>query len=178
MPSTVTPGRRARASSWACSSRQGAHPEAKKLTSVTPLSRSFRDNPSAPSWRPGKVNSGAGRSINADGTRCGSWVRPMTNTATKPANTATGSRKASRRVIGEGQSSHRCRRCGGACRAPFLPMPALLQRVDDLARHVIFVVLGEHGRCGKDPVGAELALGDDPLSFAEEVRPQTLIDDR
>ena len=57
-------------------------------------------------------------------------------------------------------------------------MPALLQRVDDLARHIIFVVLGEHRRGGKDPVGAEPALGDDPLPLAEEVRQQTLVDDR
>src|SRR5215469_6539044 len=42
----------------------------------------------------------------------------------------------------------------------FLPMPALLQRVDDLARHVVLVVLGEHGGGGKDPVGAQLAFGD------------------
>jgi len=57
-------------------------------------------------------------------------------------------------------------------------MSALLQRVDDLARHIIFVVLGEHCRRGEDPIRAELAFGNDPLPFAEEIRQQTLIDNR
>src|SRR4029077_2055545 len=45
-------------------------------------------------------------------------------------------------------------------------------------RHIIFVVLGEYRRRGEDPVGAQLALGDDALPLAEEIRQQSLIDDR
>src|SRR5215472_16205420 len=56
-------------------------------------------------------------------------------------------------------------------------MPTLFQRVDDLARHVAFVVLGEHGRGGKDTVGAQSSLGDHALPFTKQVGQDALIDD-
>ena len=39
-------------------------------------------------------------------------------------------------------------------------MPALLQRLDDPARHVVLVVFGEHRRGSKSTVSAQLSLGD------------------
>ena len=57
----------------------------------------------------------------------------------------------------------------------FLPAPLFLQRVDDFARHIALVVLGE------DRVGAHLAgrrehaFGDHALTLAEQVRQETLI---
>src|SRR5262249_4690830 len=65
----------------------------------------------------------------------------------------------------------------GRRRTALLPMPAFLQCVDDLARHVVLVVLGEDARCGEDAIGAQLSLCDSALSFAEEIRQQALIDD-
>src|SRR5689334_9345271 len=58
--------------------------------------------------------------------------------------------------------------------ASFLPMPALLQRVDDLARHVVLVVLGQHARCGEDAVGTQLSFRDGALPLTEEIRQQAL----
>ena len=60
---------------------------------------------------------------------------------------------------------------------PFLPAPLLLQRIDDLARHVALVVLGENG-LGADLAGrVQHALGDDALTLAEQVRQEALIGD-
>src|SRR5271166_2340555 len=56
-------------------------------------------------------------------------------------------------------------------------MSALLQRLDDLTRHVVLVVLGEHRRGGKNAVGAQLSLGDDTLPFAEQIGQQAFIED-
>src|ERR1700732_774231 len=58
------------------------------------------------------------------------------------------------------------RRSGGVlASAAFLPVPALLQRVDDLARHVILIMLGEHARGGEDAIRAQLSFGDGPLAL-------------
>ena len=51
----------------------------------------------------------------------------------------------------------------------FLPVAGLLQRVGDLGRHVVLVVLGEHLGRAKPPSAAERALRDHALAFAEQV---------
>ena len=48
-------------------------------------------------------------------------------------------------------------------------MTLFLQGLDDLARHVIFVVLSEHGFGLEGPTRLDVALGDDALPFAEQV---------
>jgi hypothetical protein len=53
-----------------------------------------------------------------------------------------------------------------------------LQAIGDLRRHIGLVVLGEHLFGVEDPVGAELALGDDPLALAEQVGQDAGVADR
>src|SRR6516164_11789158 len=80
------------------------------------------------------------------------------------------------------QSFSLCRSCrhssGTLDGAAFLPVSALLQGVDDLARHVILIVLGEHARGSEDAVRAQLSFGNGPLPLAKKVGKQPLIDDR
>ena len=45
-----------------------------------------------------------------------------------------------------------------------------LQRLGDFRRHVILIVLGQHAVGDEGALGRELALGDDALSFLEQVR--------
>src|ERR1700722_422008 len=54
-------------------------------------------------------------------------------------------------------------------RRGFLPVTLFLQGLDDLARHVILVVLGEHGVGRKGAPRLDMALGDHALPFAEQV---------
>ncbi len=63
----------------------------------------------------------------------------------------------------------------------FFPLPScqrpdFLQRLGDFGRHVVLVVLGQHLARGEDAVGAERALGDHALAFAEQVGQQAAID--
>src|SRR5260221_7852477 len=58
----------------ACSARQGAHHEAKKLTRATPPARSALARPGCLP-RPGRAKAGAGWSSSADGSTAGSRRR-------------------------------------------------------------------------------------------------------
>ena len=53
-----------------------------------------------------------------------------------------------------------------------------LERLGDLRRHVVLIVLGEHAVGDEGALGRELALGDDALSFLEQVRQHALVGDR
>jgi hypothetical protein len=57
----------------------------------------------------------------------------------------------------------------------FLPAAGSFQRVDDLARHISLIVLGEDGIGRKYPACTELAFRNDSLPFPEEVRDNALI---
>ena len=71
----MTPGWRASAISAGCSSRHGAHHDAKKLTRVTPPSRSLRANPCAVD-QPWQIEIG-GRAIDqCRWQQVGSWLSP------------------------------------------------------------------------------------------------------
>ena len=58
------------------------------------------------------------------------------------------------------------------------PVALLLQRVGDFLRHVVLVVLGQHGVGLEPAAGLERAFGDHALPFAEQVRQDALIADR
>src|SRR5262249_50736910 len=59
-----------------------------------------------------------------------------------------------------------------------LPVALLLERVGDLARHVIFVVLGENGIRLEDAGAVKRTLGNNPLPFPEQIGQRTRIGDR
>src|ERR1700690_251107 len=63
-------------------------------------------------------------------------------------------------------------------RRGLLPVPLLLQGLDNLARHVILVVLGEHGVGLEQAARLDIALGDDALPLAEQVGHNALEADR
>jgi hypothetical protein len=70
--------------------------------------------------------------------------------------------------------------CAGGFRRRLVGCCAFVRIADGLGgfrRHVVLVVLGEHLGGGKDAVLAELALRDDALSLAEEVRQDALVGD-
>src|SRR3954469_24783204 len=48
-----------------------------------------------------------------------------------------------------------------------------LHCIGRFGRHIVFIVLGEYFRSGKDAVSAELALCDDTFSFLEQIRKDT-----
>src|SRR4051794_3853839 len=55
------------------------------------------------------------------------------------------------------------------CRSAFLPAPGFFQCVGDFRWHVLLVVLGENAAGGEHAIGPHAALGDDALSFAEQI---------
>src|SRR3982074_82154 len=59
-----------------------------------------------------------------------------------------------------------------------LPVALLLPAVGDLLRHIGLVVLGEHAVGAEGAHWIEGAFGNDPLSFAEQIRQQALIGHR
>src|SRR3981081_600605 len=63
-------------------------------------------------------------------------------------------------------------------RGGLLPVSLLFQGFDDFPRHVILVVLGEHGVGLESAAGLDVSFGDDALPFAEQVGHDTLITDR
>src|SRR5699024_7872087 len=67
------------------------------------------------------------------------------------------------------------RRGRGRRLAPVLPEALLLERLGDLGRHVVLVVLGEHAVGTENPTRFEFALGHHALALAEEVREDAAI---
>src|SRR5947209_12475970 len=63
-------------------------------------------------------------------------------------------------------------------RRGLLPVSLFLQGLDDLARHVVLVMLGQHRVGDEGAAGIDMAFGDHPLAFAEQVRHDTLVADR
>ena len=59
--------------------------------------------------------------------------------------------------------------------SPPLPAPRFLQGVHHFARHITFIVLGEHAVGGKSAAGLKLAFRNYTLPFAKQVRHYTLI---
>src|SRR3990172_11269045 len=90
--------------SWAsltssgCSSRHGAHHEAKTLTSTTwPWPKSLSDNPSVRGGRGGSSNSGTGWSISAEGSSSGERPSPKVSATASPTKASRGSRCQTRK---------------------------------------------------------------------------------
>src|SRR3990172_541212 len=73
---------------------------------------------------------------------------------------------------GQVPESLRCASC--ALSGAFFPAAGLLQGVGHLARHIAFIVLGEH-HIGHEAARIELALGDHALPLAEQIRHNALI---
>src|SRR5664279_1390289 len=63
-------------------------------------------------------------------------------------------------------------------RRGLLPVSLLLQGLDNFPRHVILVVLGEHGLGLEGAAGLDMALGDHALPLADQVGHDTLVADR
>src|ERR1700691_3409750 len=86
------------------------------------------------------------------------------------------SERGPRRARGRGRNG-RSRRSWLGDVLPFLPAPLFLQRLDDLARHIALVVLGENGVRPQLIGGRQHALGDYALTLAEQVRQEALVRD-
>ena len=56
-----------------------------------------------------------------------------------------------------------------------LPVPLLLQRVRDILRHVVFIVLGKHGVGLEHAGGVERAFCDHTLPFTKQIRKNSLV---
>src|SRR5450631_856465 len=54
-------------------------------------------------------------------------------------------------------------------RRRLLPVALLLQRLDDFPRHVVLVMLGEHGIGLEQAIRLDMALGDDALPLTKQV---------
>src|ERR1700730_4967297 len=85
---------------------------------------------------------------------------------------APSSRPASRRSLWTWLDRDRVWRRG------LLPVSLLLQGFDHLARHVILVMLGEHGVGHKGAPRLDASLGDDALPFAKQVGHDAVVADR
>src|ERR1700689_360038 len=59
-----------------------------------------------------------------------------------------------------------------------VPEALLLQRVRKVPRHVVLVVLGQHGVGPEHAGGVERALGDDALTFAKQIGENSLVGNR
>src|SRR5712692_6445452 len=85
---------------------------------------------------------------------------------------APSSRPASRRSLWTCLDRDRVWRCG------LLPVSLLLQGFDHLPRHVILVMLGEHGIRHKGSSRLDASLGDNALPFAKQVGHDAAVADR
>ena len=57
-------------------------------------------------------------------------------------------------------------------------MPLLLQRVGDVLRHIVLVVLGKHSVRPENAGWIERAFGDHALPFAKQIRKNSLVGNR